>query len=89
MLKGLLIFQSLIILLMFLAAVMFIIQGLFIQSILYLAFGALFTGYVLSNRKHKPECNMKGCLTGQPFLFARISYDKIEFHDKILMSFYD
>ena len=55
MLKGLLIFQSLIILLMFLAAVMFIIQGLFIQSILYLAFGGLFTGYVLSNRKHKPE----------------------------------
>ena len=33
MLKGLLIFQSLIILLMFLAAVMFIIQGLYIQSI--------------------------------------------------------
>ena len=32
---------------------------------------------------------MNGCLTGQPFLFVRISYDKIEFHDKILMSFYD
>lgn len=55
MLKGLLIFQSLIIVLMFIAAVMFIIQRLYLPSILYLAFGALFTGYVLSNRKQKPE----------------------------------
>jgi len=55
MLKGLLIFQSLVILLMFIAAVMFITQGLYIQSILYVAFGSLFTHYVFSNRKHKPE----------------------------------
>ena len=55
MLKGLLIFQSFIIVLIFMAAVMFIIQGAYIQSIVYVAFGALFTQYVFSNRKHKPE----------------------------------
>jgi uncharacterized MnhB-related membrane protein len=53
MLKGLLIFQSLVIILMLIIAVLFIINGSYLQGVLYLAFGAIFTGYALSGRKRK------------------------------------